>query len=194
MAPINPAVAAFLLAAAASGLAQEVQVRLINDRLLFSAPGLHFISGKPLEQLRNGNSVAFDVQVSLLTDNRQTVLRRSFERFVLSYDVWEEKFSVTRMRSTGSAASHLTGRAAEAWCLDRFALVTAGLPVDRPIWARIDVRAAEGRDRASGSDDDALSLATLIDLLSRPGKPRGTSQWRVESAPFQIASLRRNSN
>ena len=83
--------------------AQDVVVRASGDQLQLAAPTLRFIAGKPLDSLRNGAAVAFDIQVSVLSDSRQVVLRRAFERFVVSYDLWEERFSVTRMRS-GRAA------------------------------------------------------------------------------------------
>ncbi len=190
-----PALALLLVAspylAAAS---QEVEVRLINDRIQVAAPGLHFLTGKPLEQLRNGASVAFDIQISILSDQRQTVLHRTFDRFVLSYDVWEEKFSVARMRSTANSALHLSASAAEAWCVSRFQVLTAGLPQDKPLWVRIDVRANEGRDKRlnNSEPDDSFSLGALIDLFGRTARPRaGTSQWRAESDSFQLAQLRR---
>lgn len=187
--------AAMLLAACAVAFAQDVQVQLDVDRLQISAPGFHFISGKSLDQLRNGASVAYDIQVSVLTDSRQLVLRRSFERFILSYDVWEERFSVTRLRSARSSASRLTAAGAEAWCVEKFSLLTSGLPVDRNLWVRIDIKAGEGRrGQLLETGDDGFSLASLIDLFSKPGKPRSDSQFRAESAPFRIAQLRRPGN
>src|SRR5438045_3135381 len=45
-----------LLAHLSLGASQEVEVRLVNDGLQVSAPGLHFLTGKPLEQLRSGLS------------------------------------------------------------------------------------------------------------------------------------------
>jgi hypothetical protein len=194
--PVRAAVVLWLAAHGAVAASQDVEVRLVNDRLQVSAPGLHFLAGKPLEQLRNGLSVAFDIQVSILSDSRQTVLHRSFDRFVLSYDVWEEKFSVARMRSSAGSALHLSASAAEAWCVSRFQLTTTGLPQNKPLWVRIDVRANEGRDRKLDSDpterDEGFSLAALVDLFGRTARPRaGSSQWRAESSSFQLAALRR---
>lgn len=186
-----------LLAHASFAASQEVEVRLVNDHIQVSAPGLHFITGKPLDQLRNGASIAFDIQISILADSRQTVLHRSFDRFVLSYDVWEERFSIARMRSAAGSASHLTAIAAEAWCINRFAIAAAGLPQDRPLWIRIDVRANPGRERRAGSapdgsDDEGFSLSNLIDIFSHPVRPRsGIPQWRAESSSFQLANLGR---
>jgi hypothetical protein len=181
-----------VVAARAALPAQEIVVRLAEDHLRVSAPKLHFLTGKPLESLRNGASVAFDIQVSILGDGRQTVLRRNFERFVVSYDLWEERFSVTRMRSTRSAASHLTAQAAEAWCLDGFALPVTGLPRDRPLHVRVDVRAQNGRQRqANQEEEESLSLGALIDLFSRPARPGDPMHWRAESGAFRIPELQK---
>ena len=69
-----------------------------------------------------------------LSDNRQLVLRRGFERFVVSYDLWEEKFSATRMRTARTSASHLSAEAAEAWCLDHLSVPAGGLTTDKPVY------------------------------------------------------------
>ena len=95
-------------------LAQDLVLRRAGDELRVAAPRLHFLTGKPLERMRNGAAVTFDMQVTILPDNRQVILRRGFERFVISYDLWEEKFSVTRVRSARATASHLTAEAAES--------------------------------------------------------------------------------
>src|SRR5690242_2365783 len=65
-----------------------------GDVIHVAVPELHFIAGKPLERLRNGLSVVYLSQLSLLTDDRATVFRRAPDRLVVSYDLWEEKFSV----------------------------------------------------------------------------------------------------
>jgi hypothetical protein len=170
--------------------AQDVLVRAAGEQLQISAPSLHFISGKPLESLRNGAALAFDIQVSVLSDSPQIAPRRAFERFVVSYDLWEERFSVTRMRSTRAAASHLTAPQAESWCLDRLELPTTGLPRDRQLWVRLDIRANHGRD-TQPLEEDGLSIGALIELFSRPGKTPGVTQWRSESGAFTLASLSR---
>ena len=170
--------------------AQDANLRLAGEELRVSAPKLSFLNGKPLETLRNGSTVAFDIQVSILTDGKSTVLRRNFERFVVSYDVWEERFSVTRMRTTRAAASRLTAQAAEAWCLERFSFPSAGLPADKPLWVRVDIKAHDSRDRQPDSDE-GLSLFTLIDLFSKSARPSGPMQWRAESQPVTLAELRR---
>jgi hypothetical protein len=192
MLPIGIAAVLTTFAWAAPLPAQEVSVRVSGDQLQVAAPGLNFLTGKPLERLRNGAAVRFDVQVSLLADSRLSVLRRSFERFIISYDLWEEKFSVTRMRSSRATVSHLTAPAAEAWCLNNISIHTAGLPQDKPFHVRIDIRAQNGReDTSMREEDENLSLATLIDLFSRNARQHGDAQWRAESALVKLAELRR---
>jgi hypothetical protein len=180
-----------VLTAQAALPGQEVAVRMAGDQLRVSAPKLHFLTGKPLESLRNGASVAFDIQVSILGDARQSVLRRSFERFVISYDLWEERFSVTRMRSSRASASNLSAASAEAWCLEAFSLPVAGLPQDNPFHVRIEVRAQNGRRREQEAEDEGLSLASLIELFSRPGRTGDPMQWRAESKPLRLSDLQK---
>jgi hypothetical protein len=192
MLPIGIAAVLTTFAWAAPLPAQEVSVRVSGDQLQVAAPNLHFLTGKPLQRLRNGAAVRFDIQVSLLADSRLSVLRRSFERFIISYDLWEEKFSVTRMRSSRATVSHLTAPAAEAWCLNNISIHTAGLPQDRPFHVRVDIRAQNGRDDTSmREEDENLSLATLIDLFSRSARQHGDTQWRAESGLVRLADLRR---
>ena len=177
-------------AARAILVAQDASLRLVGDELRVAAPKFNFISGKALETLRNGATVAFDIQVSILTDGKSTVLRRNFERFVVSYDVWEERFSVARMRTSRASASRLTAQATEAWALDRFSFSSAGLPSDKPLWVRIDVKAHDAREQPPETDE-GLSLFSLIDLFSKAARPSGPMQWRAESQPVTLAELRR---
>jgi hypothetical protein len=186
--------AAYLLVPEARG-ENGLLVRYDSGNVRITGQAFRFLEGKPLESLRNGLSVAFDIQVSVLADSRQSVLRRSFERFVVSYDLWEERFSITRMRTTRASASHLTARAAEEWCLDKLAIPATGLPHDKPVWFRVDVRAGAGRQPAQDEQesDTAFSLSSLIELFSRPVKPNSGMHWRAESEPVVLAELRKTS-
>src|SRR3954447_14155491 len=91
-----------------SSAAQTLSPRLDGDDLLIIAPDFHFISGKPLDRLRNGLSVIYLTQLSLSTDNYVTYLRPTTQRFAVSYDIWEEKFKITRMGSSPRSASNLS--------------------------------------------------------------------------------------
>lgn len=169
---------------------QQLLVRSADDELHVAAPQLHFLNGKPLERIHAGNSVPYDFQLSILADAKANVLRRAFDRFSFSYDLWEEKFSVTRMRSTRAQASNLTAEAAEAWCIEKMELPLGGLPSDQPLWLRLEVRAQDLHDRPV-NPDEGMSLKTLIELFSRASKGRQPQYWRAEAGPFKLADLRR---
>jgi hypothetical protein len=177
-------------AACVAVLAQDVAVRRVGEELRVGAPRLHFLTGKPLERMRNGASVTYDMQVVVFAENKQVILRRGFERFVISYDLWEETFSVVGVRSTRASAAHLSASAAESWCLDHIAVPIAGLSTDRPLFVRLDVRALEPRDRRRVDEEEGLSLGRLIDIFSRVGAPAPGTSWRAEAGPLQLQNLK----
>src|SRR4051794_23796901 len=177
------------LAASLCVLAQDLIVRRTTDTLLVAAPRLRFLTGKPLERMRNGASVTYDMQLSVLNESRQLVLRRGFERFVVSYDLWEEKFSATRMRTARTSASHLSAEAAESWCLDHLSVPVAGLGTDKPVIVRLDIRAQESKDRRASDDDTGISLGRLIEIFSRAGNPSSGTQWRAEAGPISLQTI-----
>ncbi len=135
----------WLVAAAAAALpcliAQTLAVRLDSGRLHVSAPTIQFLEAKSLERLRDGASVVFAVQLTLLAASKSAVLARATGRFAVSYDLWDEKFAVTHLAALRKSVSHLSARQAEAWCLDSLALDAGGLSPDSSFWVRLDVRA-----------------------------------------------------
>jgi hypothetical protein len=107
----------------------------------------------------------------------------------VSYDVWEEKFRVVRLRDFRKSAAGLSALAAESWCLENLLVPAAGLPADKELWARLDIRTAEPRDPVPSTADSGISIPALIQLLSRPPHPQ-QDHWTLESAAFHLADLR----
>jgi hypothetical protein len=186
-----------LVAGVAAGLraaaAETLRVRLNGDRLTVAAPQLQFFMGRPLERLHDGASVWFDFQLTALAERplagtAPRVLERAVERFAVSYDLWEERFAVSRL-SRPAHASHLTSRAAEAWCLEQTALPTASLAPDRPFWLRLEVRAEDPRERPAIWGEPGINLTRLIELFSRPSRS-GQPSWLVDEGPFRLAELK----
>ena len=161
-----------------------------GDDLRVTAPQLHFLTGKPLERLKDGSSVVFLTQLTLAADDASNVLRRTPERFVFSYDLWEEKFSVSKLGLTKRMASHLSASAAEAWCLDNVGISAAGLDPEGQFWLRFDLRAAEPKDEAAVIGEPGLNLKRLIEIFSR--RPRDQQpQWTADAGPLRLAELKR---
>lgn len=181
--------------------AQDLSLRWQENELHIAAPRLHFLTGSSLQRLKNGVAVPFDFQLTLSVDNRSTIFDRTLQRFVVSYDLWEEKFSVvkqrgfsvrgdTRTAETRKSAAGLSAEAAEAWCVDSISISTAGIRQNQSLWMKLDIRGAEPRDGASVFGESGLSLASLIELFSRP--PRSSEQrWTLEAGPIRLDDLKR---
>lgn len=170
--------------------AESLTVTWDGDDLHVAAPQIHFLAGKPLDRLKDGGSVVFLTQLTLTTDHFNSSLRRVPERFVFSYDLWEERFSVTKLGEGQRTVAHLTAAAAEAWCLDNVAISSTGLPQDRPFWLRFEMRAAEPKDEAAVMGDTGLNLTRLIEIFSR--RPRDEQpHWMAEAGPLRLGDLKR---
>jgi hypothetical protein len=183
----------WLLPACGFALATEgdgLDVRLEGGRIRVTAPQLRFLTGKPLERLHNGAPAPFAIQLSASTDRWATVVERDIQRFVLSYDLWEERFAAVKAGSPRKSASHLPERAAEAWCIGEVSLARAGIGENQPFWVRLDVHSENPAEQAELDRQDAMSLTRLIELFSRRTRGEQT-RWSVEAGPVQIAELRR---
>ena len=81
-------------------------------------------------------------------------------RFVVSYALWEEKFSVTQLASTPGVAPRtvegLSATAAETWCFDNLTMSTLGLAPNQYYWLRLELRTGTARDFA---DDNKIGIS-----------------------------------
>jgi hypothetical protein len=183
---LAPLAAVFALALSAAIGAQSLLVSQASDQIRITAPDFHFLTGKPLERIRNGNSVAFDFQIQALPEARTAILERAFERYVISYDLWEQTYSVSRMRSRRSQGSHFTPSQAETWCLEGMSLPSTRMPKDEPLYFRLEVKAVDGRPNDPIFDEPGLSLSSLIEVFSRAGRGKPADYWRLEAGPIRL--------
>jgi len=170
--------------------AQSFGVRLDGDDLRIAAPQFHFLTGKSLEKLKDGASVAFLAQLSLSPEVNAPAIKRAVDRFIVSYDVWEEKFSVTQTGMERGKVTHLSSTAAEAWCLDRLAVGIEGIAPDKPFWIRLELRAEDPRDQAGVVGDAGINLTRLIEIFSNPARAQ-QSRWEGISGPVRLMDLKR---
>jgi hypothetical protein len=148
-----------------SSQSPSLAVERQGDRLRVSAPGAHFIEGRPLEQLRNGAAVTFVLSAMVVPQNEGGRTVRHEGRFVVSYDLWEERFSVVLVGPPRRSASRLARDAAEAWCLAALSPRVSDVP-------------AEG-----------LTLSALLDILSRKAEAAQV-RWEAWSPPLRLADLK----
>jgi hypothetical protein len=173
--------------------AEPLGVTFDGDNIHVTAPGLHFLAGRPLSRMKDGASVVYLSQLTLFSDRWLTVIRRTpVARFVVSYDIWgDDKFSVTLPGSAARSAANLSASATEAWCLENLAVSAMGMAPDRPFWIRLDMRTGDQRDLASILGDPGISLRSLILLL---GHKQGEDdpQWYREAGPLRLSDLTRS--
>lgn len=187
------AIPSVLLAMAIS--VSSLAVHMDGNFLRVSAPQMQFLAGKPMDRLHDGATVGYIAQLSVSTDRNSTVYARSVARFAFSYDIWEERFSVTRfspvdMMQPVQTVSHLSLQAAQAWCLNNVGIGSAQLPEGRPFWVRLDVRAEEPHDTTGIIGEPGINITRLIEIFSRP--PRTAQpRWTLDAGPVMIADLKR---
>jgi hypothetical protein len=116
-------------------------------------------------------------------------LARSAGRFAVSFDIWEEKFAVTRLGNPRRSTSHLAAAEAEAWCLENMVLTAAGLSPDTAFWIRLDVRTEANGEGPTPGEEVGVTLARLVDLFSRPQR-EGETRRRAEAGPLRLKDLR----
>lgn len=181
--------------AAALG-AQQLEFRLEAGNLIrISAPGFQFLSGKPLERLKNGSSVSFLGQLAISTDANRTIEQRAITRFALSYDIWEERFSAVRysLSKTEEASrksSPLSEAAIQNWCLDSLSVDASRIPLDQQVWVRLELRVEDTKDTVGLIGEPGISISRLIDLFSRPARP-SQDHWQLDAGPFRLIDLKR---
>jgi len=174
MGPLRVLIGVALMWAVTPLLAQSAAVNVTGGALRVRAPGFTFIKGEPLARLKDGRGVQIDFALAVLPKPGAAAIVETRQSFVLSYDLWEERFAVTivdpsRGRSS-PAISHLSSKDAEAWCLDHVTVAVSalgGLGRDAPFWIRMAYQMRDSERAAAAADDSGFSLRGLIDRLSR---------------------------
>jgi hypothetical protein len=158
-----------------------------GDRLQVTAPNLHFLTGKALDRLHDGLTIPYAFQMTLTTLPRSVVLQRALDRFVVSYDVWGERFRIVQSNGAHRAVANLTANAAEIWCIEQMSVPATGAPVDKDLWLRLEIR-AEDPLPSFPITNEGLSISSLLDIFSRRAPAQ---EWTSETQPFRLAGLRR---
>jgi hypothetical protein len=169
--------------------AQSLTARIEGDQLRIAAPRLRFLVGAALNRMHDGATVKYHFQIAVKTGNGGT-LARAEERFSVSYDLWEEKFAVTKLGPPSRSVSHLSAAAAEAWCMDNLTIPVAAIAVKQPLWIRLDYRADDLINSAEPADNSGFTLSGLVDIFSRRTRSepvRGTE----EIGPLRLESLKK---
>jgi hypothetical protein len=168
-------------------LAQSVTVARIGNAIAVRVPEFNFIKGSSLARLKDGRSVRVDLELDVMPGPGGQSVAQGRRSYVLSYDLWEERFAVTQAGSPPRSIAYLTSAAAEAWCLEQLTIPETALGRfgrDLPFWIRLAYRVVD----ADPPQDDAagdFSLRGLVDALSR--RRRNDPQTHaIEAGPFRL--------
>ena len=171
--------------------AEDLLLRRYEDQLRFIAPKAHFVAGHTLERLKEGNAVPVNFHATLAVGSRQNIVERLVESFVISYDLWEERFKVVRL-SQRTSASNLTAQQTEAWCFNNLGISLANIPKNQPLYFKLDIRTDDSSSHTPlFTSADNFNLTALVNLFSRPPE-RQQPHWTMETGPFAYADLKLN--
>lgn len=178
---------ALVAVATAPLVAQALTIRTVADALHVQARGFSFIEGPVLTRLREGRSVRIDFEMTVLSKPEGPVVKQTMQGFTLSFDLWEERYAVSRIGSPPRSISHLRPRDAETWCLENLTLPVSslGLGRDTPFWIRLAYRVPEVAPEANEAPGERYTLRGLIDRLSRRREEADLAK-SVDAGPFRL--------
>jgi hypothetical protein len=170
--------------------ANDLSVVYDGDNLRPVVPTLHILTGRPLKRLEEAEEVAFASWLSLFTIDQSVAFHQAYGRFVVSYDIWEQKFKVTIPGPAPRSRENQTAAQVEAWCLDNLAISASGLPADRPFFLRLELRTEQRRELSSVLTDPGISLVKpLVELFSRKARPDEPHWGPFESPRLRLSEL-----
>jgi hypothetical protein len=167
--------------------AQSLDVKIEGDHLRVSVGSARLIAGESLQKLRDGSSVTYLMRVSAWSGKAGKLLSSTEYRFVVSFDIFEEKFQVTRIMPSAKVASHLSLTAAETACTDGLEIPLAGIGTTMPFWVRWEFQAEYAVSEETGG-----GLGSIVDLFALRTPKDPTSAFK-ETGPYRTADLPRYS-
>jgi hypothetical protein len=164
---------------------QSMTVTTTGGEVRVQAPGFRFIAGDVQARLKDGRVVRVELGLGVMAGSGAAAIAERRQTFVLSYDLWEERFAAAVSGAGSRSMSHLTAAAAEAWCIQQLAVPVSALGSLRSqaFWIRLESRAINGG--SAGRDDDGLTLQGIIEALSRR-RSAGEMPHSVEAGPFRV--------
>lgn len=167
----------------------DLFIRRAGNDLQVVAPRLHFLTPKTLQRLHDGAIAPFDFQLTISAGSKDNVIARAVERFVVSYDVWQEKFSVVRMSDFHKGGTNASPNAAETWCINHMLIPGIKAPPGQDLWARLEIRSVDQKTQEPPVSDSGISIISLVELFSRPPRPQ-QDRWTLETSVFHLEDLK----
>jgi len=169
-------------------VAQTVGLKLDGEQLRVSVPQLHFLGTEVLQRLHNGIAVNYVFKIGITPNRDSKPTSPASYRFVISYDIFEQKFAVSRIEPNPRSITHLSESAAQLFCLDSIALSTAGISADQAFWLTLEYQTVE--PKPATTESGGTLMEQLIDVFSRKAQ-RQESRGTITGGPFSLSELRK---
>jgi hypothetical protein len=170
--------------------AQSLTVSAVADALRVQARDFNLIDGPVLARLKEGRSVRIDFELTVLGEPEGAAVTQVMQGFTLSFDLWEERFAVSRTGSPPRSVSHLRARDAESWCLQNLTIPVAALNQHgrrNPFWIRLAYRVQDVASAPNEAPGERFTIGGLIDRLSRRREQDDLAK-SIEAGPFRLAN------
>ena len=166
---------------------QTLSVNAAGDVLRVQARDFGFIAGPLLNRLKEGRSVRLDFELTMLSKPEGPIVKQVVQAFTLSFDLWEERFAVSRAGSPPRSISHLRAMDAENWCLDNLTMSISSLGIgrDTPFWLHLVYRVQDLEPVTEEAPGERYTLRALIDRLSRRREEADLAK-SVSAGPFRL--------
>jgi hypothetical protein len=178
-----------LLYANAPARAQSLLLERRGDHLHIAAPQLHFLSESATQKLRNGSTVTYVLTLTVAQEHSRKPVFFLQKRFVVSFDLWEEKYSVVQRGLENHSASRMNTAAAEAWCFENMPIPVSFVLERQPFMVRLECSMDSGEEKEAGENHSSLTLAGLIDIFSRK-RQEEPSRWEAIAGPLRLEELK----
>ena len=166
-------------------MAQSLSVRVEGDRIRIGVGRPRLLAGDPLQRLRDGASIRYTLRLSAIDDRAGSFLATAEFRFVVSYDIFEETFQVSRLQPS-RVLSHLTLMAAETTLMEAMELPIQALAPEDYFTIRWEYHA----DDMSVPAESGVTLGGLVEIFSRKTSKAPLSGL-VVTGPLRLRDLPR---
>jgi hypothetical protein len=167
----------------------SLRLKRHGDYLSVTAPQFQFLSGRAVEKLRNGSTVTYILTLTVASERSKNPAFVLQKKFAVSFDLWEEKYSVVQKNPNGRSASRLNAAGAEQWCLESLPIPAGSVPERSPFMVRLECAIEDDAEKEKPENRPGLTLATLIDVLSRK-KQEEPFRLEATAGPFVLEQLK----
>jgi hypothetical protein len=164
--------------------AESLKTQLVGEQLQLVAPDFQFLSAEARQRLHDGITVIYAFRISVSATKNSDALLVLTYHCVFSYDIFEEKYKVTRLEPGYRSASHLSEPAARDLCIRSLEVPAAKLSTISPFWISIECRQETPQPSNSRGDSGSL-LDTLVEVFSQRGR-QSPPVDTLRGGPFRL--------